>query len=365
MFVLHLLEVRTPEQWYIRPLMAGKIGITNKKPAIGRRIFALLTTRRVILGLALLLAMFGDTWAQSRRQAPRGREGEQLQNQPKQTEQPPTQNQRGTEEAPIIVKVLPTNKSDAEAAEDARERQEKTEIDRKKTELDTNLVNFNGDLAYYTKVLALVAGFQFLALIVQAIILALAFKESRRAGDIARDAMIAGERAFVFATNVQPFWERGQTADAYNWRFRPVWQNSGDTPTRNMKMHVECALRDAGLPLGFNFDYPTAEIGTALIPPKIITRGGIAPQIPRAPISPQDILDVQQGRKILYLWGWARYFDVFPNTPQHITRFCWVILPIGDPLSYVPGQLVNGQETLTFNWILHFEGNCADEECSK
>lgn len=216
----------------------------------------------------------------------------------KQSEHPTTQNQRGTEEWPVIVKILPANKSDAEAAEDARERQEKTEGDRKKTELDTKLVNFNGDLAYYTKVLAWVAGFQFLALIGQVIFLRLAFKESRRAGDIARDAMVAGERAFVFATGITPFWERGEQTSAYNWRFRPVWQNSGDTPTRNMTMHVECVLRDTVLPIGFDFNYPTVTVGTALIPPKITTMGGIAPQAPSPPIFQQDILDAQQAEKL-------------------------------------------------------------------
>ena len=30
-------------------------------------------------------------------------------------------------------------------------------------------------------------------------------------------------------------------------------------------------------------------------------------------ISPQNLLDVQQGRQFLYLSGWVRYFDVFPN----------------------------------------------------
>ena len=78
-------------------------------------------------------------------------------------------------------------------------------------------------------------------------------------------------------------------------------------------MHVQCALMNAALPTGFDFNYHTTVIGTALIPPKITVMGGIAPTMPGAPISPQDILDIQQGRKFLYLWGWARYFDVFPN----------------------------------------------------
>jgi hypothetical protein len=41
--------------------------------------------------------------------------------------------------------------------------------------------------------------------------------------------------------------------------------------------------------------------------------------------------DVQQATLFLYLWGWVRYFDVFPDTKEHITRFCGVVMPVGDP----------------------------------
>jgi hypothetical protein len=149
---------------------------------------------------------------------------------------------------------------------------------------------------------------------------------AERSAGIARDAMIAGERAFVFTVGLAPFWELDPTTNLYNWRFRPTWKNSGDTPTRRMIMHSECALRTTPLPEGFDFSYPTAYVGTALIPPNTETHGGIAPRSPAPAITPQDILDIQAGRKFLYYWGWAKYFDVFPDTPQHITRFCWQVL---------------------------------------
>ena len=90
------------------------------------------------------------------------------------------------------------------------------------------------------------------------------------------------------------------------------------------------------------------------------TMGGAAPLIPAAPITPQDIIDAQNGRKFIYLWGWAKYFDVFPRTPEHITRFCWLILVAGDPLSFNPAQ----PNSTTFATANHIEGNCADEECT-
>jgi hypothetical protein len=75
-------------------------------------------------------------------------------------------------------------------------------------------------------------------------------------------------------------------------------------------------------------------------------------------------LDAQAGRKFIYLWGWVRYFDVFPRTPEHITRFCWLIVPVGDPLAFVPGAAPNQPGSLSFGSLHHSEGNCADEECS-
>ena len=183
---------------------------------------------------------------------------------------------------------------------------------------------------------------------------------AERSASIAREAMIAGERAFVFATGVLAFWEIDQTTRDHLWRFRPNWENSGDTPTKNMTMHSECLLVPSPIAPGFNFDYSTTEIGTALIPPKNKSGGGLAPRFPAPAITPLDIIDVQEGRKLLCFMGWARYFDVFPDTPQHITRFCWQIVVSGDPFRYDPSS---SPQNLSFSNIYHFEGNCADDEC--
>src|SRR5260221_3514414 len=184
-----------------------------------------------------------------------------------------------------------------------------------------------------------------------------------RQAELTKEALIADKRAFIFTNSLNGFWEQDPSTGLYNWRFRALWQNSGDTPTRHMVMHVACELRNAMLPPGFNFNYPTTQTGTAMLAPKSSSYGGIAPMSPAAAITRQDILDVQQGRKFLYLWAWARYFDVFPGTPQHITRFCWPIAPPGNPLAYTPCQVPNMPNSLSFGNIHHTEGTCADEEC--
>jgi hypothetical protein len=220
------------------------------------------------------------------------------------------------------------------------------------------LVGFTGVLAVSTIGLWIVT---WRASVSQARDMKASIAASEKSVDIARDAMIAGERAFVFTTELIAYWELDPTTNLYNWRFRPKWKNSGDTPTKHMIIFSECVLRTAPLPVGFDFNYPTRDTGTALIPPSTEAAGGVAPRFPAPAITPHDILDVQTGRKILYYWGWAKYFDVFPDTPEHVTRFCWQVLPIGDPLAYDPKVF---PQNLNFSTINHPEGNCADDECN-
>ncbi len=98
-----------------------------------------------------------------------------------------------------------------------------------------------------------------------------------------------------------------------------------------------------------------------MIAPNADTHGGAAPQ--GIPITPQDMLDSQAFTKFIYLWGWIKYRDVFPNTPEHTTRFCWLILVTGNPSTFVPNT--PGQPptpgTLYFNFLQHTEGNYTED----
>jgi hypothetical protein len=179
---------------------------------------------------------------------------------------------------------------------------------------------------------------------------------------LTREALIGDKRAFIFPTNLDGFWERPQENGPYVWRFRPRWMNSGDTPSKNLTNYTGCELRNTRLPDGF--DFSGGNPGGGLLPPKTELHGGLAPQWPAAAITPQDILDVQAGTKFLYVWGWARYNDVFPKTAQHITRFCWIVTPLGDPTRYIPGKKPPEDGGLAFPYVHHKEGNCADDECA-
>jgi hypothetical protein len=185
---------------------------------------------------------------------------------------------------------------------------------------------------------------------------------TNRQAKLTKEALVADKRAFVFAESLFSYWENGQNG-TYNWRFRPVWKNSGDTPTKRLEIHTNCELRNSPLPDGFDFNYATSNVGGGLLGPRDSSTGGLAPNYPAAAITPQDIADVQAARKFLYLWGWAKYNDVFPGTPRHVTRFCWALLPNGNSLTFVPPTPPNPY-SLTFSNIHLNQGNCADEECN-
>lgn len=186
---------------------------------------------------------------------------------------------------------------------------------------------------------------------------------TRTLGVLTKEALIADKRAFVFADGIGQFWELDPATQTYSWQFRPHWRNTADTPTKHMTMYADCELRNSVLPANFGFLDNVANIGKGLIPPKTALHGN---QVPRgAPITAQDLVDVQRGKKFIYLWGWIKYSSIISGVDEHVTRFCWLLLPKGDPLKFVPNTPGQPPDVgvLQFDTIQHTEGNCADDEC--
>ena len=213
------------------------------------------------------------------------------------------------------------------------------------------------EMARLTKWQLFVGAAGFAALIVTLYLTMRALRESKRSADIAERGLVAGHRAFVFASGLVPEWSLDETTGQYSWRFRATWQNSGETPTINLRLVADAEIRDAPLPVPFAF--PARAPGRGLLGPKANSLGGPGPSPPAPPISAQDIADSVAGKKYIYFWGWVRYFDVFPNTPEHVTMFCWLITTTGDPFAFDPAN----PASLSFAYLHTSYGNCADEEC--
>src|SRR5215831_11678410 len=60
-----------------------------------------------------------------------------------------------------------------------------------------------------------------------------------------REAFVADKRAFVFASGINSFYEHDKMTGNFNWRLSPVWQNSGDTPTQNLRLYTDCFFSNA------------------------------------------------------------------------------------------------------------------------
>ena len=97
--------------------------------------------RTLAISIAAIL-FAASAWSQD--PSPSGREAAQpQQSQPGASDQPARTNQQTTPQPPIVVNVVPAQKTEAEAAEDRRERHEKAEFDRR-------LVELTGELAWFT-----------------------------------------------------------------------------------------------------------------------------------------------------------------------------------------------------------------------
>jgi hypothetical protein len=139
----------------------------------------MLIRRTAVLALAFCLALIADSAQSQRRPQPKSS--------PQQTQQPTPADQRGTEQSPAFIKIIPTPKSDSEAAQEAEDR-------RNKKSADEWLVRWTGAVAIFTLVLAVIAAWQG----IQLRLTVLATKDAAKAAELNAQAVIDAERAHLF-----------------------------------------------------------------------------------------------------------------------------------------------------------------------
>jgi hypothetical protein len=181
-------------------------------------------------------------------------------------------------------------------------------------------------------------------------------KATEDTAEISRLAMISGNRAFIF-------FDRGSWTSyplengGVFWRLRSLWSNVGNTPTRGFVHQIQYELRDSALPEDFQFRFAEE----AKSPPLVISpKGQIG--MPPFDISGEDMAAVAKQEKFLYLWGVAKYRDVFPETAKHITKFCSRIVVMGGEPLRVWHDRDNKVELF---FIFHHAHNCTDEDCAE
>lgn len=280
-------------------------------------------------------------------------------------QQPAAENERGTNEIPFAVKILPSPDHEAQAKEDQRRADEHAAAER-------GLVNATWYLAWFTLTLAIVASGQIALFFVQlrlireslddAKLAATAAKDgaaaAEKSANIAETAMTSSERAFVYLDTFRWVSHLGLSKNRYYWEIVPIWINTGNTPTRRLNIDVCYDLRETPLPDDFSFPDHRAE-QTILV--MIRPRGGTAGSIPYE-IWDEDLIAVRDGKKYFYVWGSAEYHDVFENTEKHITRFCAFIREVtGDPTQAWDEKT----NPVGIVFKMHDRHNCADEDCDE
>ncbi|MGO8844311.1 MAG: hypothetical protein ACLQFI_02990 [Methylocella sp.] len=324
----------------------------------------MLTIRPAILGLALLLAMMGDSSGQSRRH------GQLPINQPA---QPTAPDQRGTDQMPFTTKILPGENAKEKAEQEERERREKDEksaVDKRLADQTQRLADETENLAAYTRWLAGFTLLLFIAAVGQVALFVwqlrlireslkdakVAAEAAETTANIAKDDLLLGQRAYVFVNFLQSIVIDPKTKNVVFWRITPTWTNFGSTPTQNMRNHINCKIFSGPIPP--NWDFPdmwgegisTEHKENVVLPlgPKSIIHGQAID------IAIQDVHDCIEGKNTIYLWGWAEYNDIFINTKKHITRFCNKLVIGGDPTN---------AEKSSISYPLHHKYNCTDTEC--
>jgi hypothetical protein len=282
----------------------------------------MLATQRAILGLTLLFATIGGAFGQSQRrpQQVRVKQPETAVTQGKTNE-----DQRGTEQSPFIVKVAPAPKTDDERAEETKERDRIANADRKKEESDTKVVEYTGELAFFTKSLFIATAalvFATLGLCVAA------FRQSRdmkssiavatkaaNAAKASADAVVIQLRAYasVMAASIRGFEQNGP------FRIQIRIANHGQTPAYELTHEHGFTHGEANISR-FKGELWPPERDVPLS--KTTLASGISQDavidIP-APLRPEVKTAIRVGTHGLFAYGEIRYRDAFGN--WHVSTY--------------------------------------------
>ncbi len=273
-----------------------------------------------------------------------------LQQQHKKTQaaqQPAQQEQRGTQDSPFVVKVLPTPKSTQETEAEAQDREKKAATDR-------NLVNATWVLAAIGVLQLIVFGLQ-AAMLRQTVDASVGQSESmeRHIAEAARSAtameniaatiQVGNEaimRAYLTVTiGTALFQERREGQADLKFEVRANLVNTGNTHARKVRMRKKADILPNPLPDGFEFPLPD--------PPHDdgdMTVGAHLNYIVGSTVDDfvvdAEVAAIKEGNgKVLHSWGLITYEDIFGK--PHWTKFGQMITwqPDGSIMGYyLPSQ---------------------------
>ena len=200
------------------------------------------------------------------------------------------------------------------------------------------------------------AAFLLLATVFQGLWMLRAVRASDRTASLVQEGLISAQRAYVSLREFQVALTKNPLNDEIQTcTIQPIWENTGTTPTRNGRGHVNWKYFDRSVPADFDFaDFD--ELGNRILSydsykPLIVgpRATALSPIIGMEPAVLRQVRDLQ-GK--LLIWGWAEYDEVFSDAKRHRTEFAYLVVVSGSPASHVGFS----------QFKLH---NGVDEDCMK
>jgi hypothetical protein len=112
------------------------------------------------------------------------------------------------------------------------------------------------------------------------------------------------------------------TAPITGWAFSLTWQNTGKTPTRDMTQWVSLKYFGPDEPIVFAAMAET-DYGAMIGPSCTITASPVL-------LAMESCVKIKAGDGCAFLFGGAKYNDVFEGTPRHEHGFCFKLSVISD-----------------------------------
>jgi len=179
---------------------------------------------------------------------------------------------------------------------------------------------------------------------------------AQRAALTGERALIVVERAFIMISDMGVN-TIGQYGTIIDYRLNVNIANSGKTPAKNYTCIANLVVFDGDMPAGFRFPDRTHQD----LPEKGTTIGPQARTYFQIDFFVQDAIDVFEGRKKAFVYGWLEYDDIFPDSPRHRTEFCLWIEVYADPRHSI--QVVYGKPPPILTVRAYNRYNSYDDDC--
>jgi hypothetical protein len=179
---------------------------------------------------------------------------------------------------------------------------------------------------------------------------------SERASTVVDESIASAQRAYVFLREFRVNLVKNPlNEEIQSCTIQPIWENTGNTPTRNGRSHINWKFFERSIPPEFDFpDFD--EVGN-----RVLSYDAFKPLIvgphstslaPLLDIEPGILRQARDMQGRILIWGWAEFDEVFGNGKRHRTEFCYQVVVAGSPASWV-------------GFSQHRAYNGVDEDCAR